>query len=76
MTLATAVMLCHRFYLHQSLAKNGWQVRLERLFCCGSDGYLLMSMKSDKGAEFPCQAFVDNMLSMSNLTLQIILQII
>ncbi|PWZ19801.1 Cyclin-T1-2 [Zea mays] len=25
MTLATAVMLCHRFYLHQSLAKNGWQ---------------------------------------------------
>ena len=27
MTLATAVMLCHRFYLHQSLAKNGWQVR-------------------------------------------------
>ncbi|CAL5029919.1 unnamed protein product [Urochloa decumbens] len=25
MTLATAIMFCHRFYLHQSLAKNGWQ---------------------------------------------------
>uniref|UniRef100_A0A0D9VGK6 Cyclin-like domain-containing protein n=1 Tax=Leersia perrieri TaxID=77586 RepID=A0A0D9VGK6_9ORYZ len=26
MTIATAIMFCHRFYLHQSLAKNGWQV--------------------------------------------------
>uniref|UniRef100_A0A0E0JZD0 Cyclin-like domain-containing protein n=1 Tax=Oryza punctata TaxID=4537 RepID=A0A0E0JZD0_ORYPU len=25
MTIATAIMFCHRFYLHQSLAKNGWQ---------------------------------------------------
>ncbi|RLM64249.1 cyclin-T1-2-like isoform X1 [Panicum miliaceum] len=25
MTLATAIMFCHRFYIHQSLAKNGWQ---------------------------------------------------
>ncbi|KAF8649679.1 hypothetical protein HU200_064220 [Digitaria exilis] len=25
MTLATAIVFCHRFYLHQSLAKNGWQ---------------------------------------------------
>lgn len=24
-TLATAIVFCHRFYLHQSLAKNGWQ---------------------------------------------------
>jgi len=27
MTIATAILFCHRFYLHQSLAKNGWQVR-------------------------------------------------
>uniref|UniRef100_A0A0D9YRR8 Cyclin-like domain-containing protein n=1 Tax=Oryza glumipatula TaxID=40148 RepID=A0A0D9YRR8_9ORYZ len=25
MTIATAIMFCHRFYLYQSLAKNGWQ---------------------------------------------------
>ncbi|CAM0945725.1 unnamed protein product [Alopecurus aequalis] len=25
MTIATAIIFCHRFYLHQSLAKNGWQ---------------------------------------------------
>lgn len=26
-TIATALMLCHRFYLRQSLAKNDWQVQ-------------------------------------------------
>lgn len=31
-TLATAILLCHRFYLRQSHAKNEWQVRLPTRF--------------------------------------------
>lgn len=27
-TAATAIVYCHRFYLHQSHAKNDWQVGL------------------------------------------------
>lgn len=27
-TMATAIMLCHRFYLRQSHAKNEWQVMI------------------------------------------------
>jgi hypothetical protein len=27
-TKATAILLCHRFYLHQSHAKNEWQVNV------------------------------------------------
>jgi cyclin T len=28
-TVATAIVLCHRFYLHQSHTRNEWQVYMD-----------------------------------------------
>ncbi|KAM0881766.1 hypothetical protein ACQ4PT_032724 [Festuca glaucescens] len=39
-TIATGMVLCHRFYLHQSHAKNEWQVYIFPLFMGPNNGKL------------------------------------